>query len=110
MNLIKPLRTYLQAETPKESSYLNHYSMSRFRTIEVSNQQFEAGGLRFITVKSPNLKGRGDICVYAPPQTEKTDTLPIVVLLHGVYGSAWSWPFSSGVHIKVNELINAGKL
>jgi putative tributyrin esterase len=101
--------TYLQAETPKESSYLNDYSMSRFRTIEVSDQQFEAGGLRFITVKSPNLKGRGDICVYAP-QTDKTAVLPIVILLHGVYGSAWSWAYSAGVHIKVNELINAGKL
>src|ERR1700761_5072456 len=108
MNLIKPLMTYLQAETPKESSYLNDYSMSRFRTIEVSDQQFEAGGLRFITVKSPNLKGRGDICVYAP-QTDKTAVLPIVILLHGVYGSAWSWAYSAGVHIKVNELINAGK-
>lgn len=102
--------TYLADETPKESSYLNEYKMSRFRTVEVSNPRFEAGGLRFITVKSPNLKGRGDICVYAPPIAEKTDVLPIVILLHGVYGSAWSWAFSSGVHLKVAELIKAGEL
>jgi putative tributyrin esterase len=102
--------TYLEAEMPRVSSYLNDSKMPRFRTVEISNQQFEANGLRFITVKTPNLKGRGDICIYAPSQIEKTDVLPVVLLLHGVYGSAWSWPYSSGVHIKVNELIQSGQL
>jgi len=98
-------------ETPKESSFLNDTNrMSVFRTIEVSNRGFETNGLRFITVKSPNLKGRGDICVYAPQQTGKTDTLPVVILLHGVYGSSWSWAFSSGVHLKLDELIKTGEL
>ncbi|MBS1524405.1 MAG: esterase family protein [Bacteroidetes bacterium] len=83
--------------------------MSRFRTVEISNPQYEADGLRFITVKTPNLNGRGDICIYAP-KVAKTDTLPIVILLHGVYGSSWSWAFSSGVHLKLDELIRAGKL
>src|SRR3569623_1670551 len=110
MNLIKPLMTYLADETPKESSYLNDSRMSRFRTVEISNSQFETNGLRFITVKSPNLKGRGDICVYAPSQAAKTDTLPVVILLHGVYGSAWSWAFSSGVHLKLDQLIKSGEL
>ena len=102
--------TYLEAEMPKVSSYLNDSKMPRFRTVEISNPQFEANGLRFITVKTPNLKGRGDICVYAPSLTEKNETLPIVILLHGVYGSAWSWAHSSGVHIKLNELIRSGQL
>ena len=84
--------------------------MSRFRTIEISNPQYEANHLRFITAKTPNLKGRGDICVYAPQGLEKTDVLPIVILLHGVYGSAWSWSHSSGIHIKVDELIKKGEL
>ena len=79
--------------------------MSKFRTIEISDPQFESNNLRFITVKTPNLKGRGDICVYVPPETRHTHTLPIVILLHGVYGSAWSWPMSAGVHLKVDELI-----
>jgi putative tributyrin esterase len=84
--------------------------MHKFRTIEVSSPQFELNNLRFLTVKTPNLKGRGDICVYVPPNTRSTQTLPIVILLHGVYGSAWSWPFSSGVHLQVNELIERGEL
>lgn len=84
--------------------------MSKFRTIEVSNPQFESNNLRFITVKTPNLKGRGEICVYLPSGTRVTETLPIVILLHGVYGSAVSWPMYSGVHIKVDEMIKSGAL
>lgn len=81
-----------------------------FKTTEISNTQFESNNLRFITVKSANLKGRGDICVYVPPGTQQTDTLPIVILLHGVYGSAWSWTLSAGVHLTTNQLIERGQL
>jgi putative tributyrin esterase len=84
--------------------------MSKFRTIEISDPQFERDNLRVITVKTPNLKGRGDICVYVPPNTVAADTLPIVILLHGVYGSAWSWPYLSGVHLTVDELIKNNEL
>lgn len=102
--------TYLQAETPKGSYNLNNDKMSRFRTFEISNPQYEADNLRFITIKTANLRGRGDICVYVPPTVKKTDNVPVVILLHGVYGSAWSWSHSSGVHLKVNELIKQGVL
>jgi len=102
--------TYLQAETPKGSYNLNNDKMSKFRTFEISNPQYEANNLRLITVKTPNLRGRGDICVYAPPMVQKNDVVPIVILLHGVYGSAWSWSHSAGVHLKVHELIKQGVL
>ena len=85
-------------------------NMPRFKTLEISTQEYERDNLRFITVKSPNLKGRGDICLYSPAGTHPDDTLPIVILLHGVYGSAWSWPFNAGVHLTVNELIKKGEL
>lgn len=84
--------------------------MSKFRTIEVSDPQFEQNNLRFITVKTPNLKGRGDICVYVPPNTQHLQKLPVVILLHGVYGSAWQWALNGGVHISVNGLIAKGEL
>jgi len=85
-------------------------AMPRFKTLEISNPDFENNNLRFVTVKTPNLKGRGDICVYAPPGAVNTDNLPVVILLHGVYGSAWSWPYNSGVHLRVHELIEQGVL
>lgn len=84
--------------------------MARFKTLEISNPQFEHNHLRFITAKTPNLKGRGDICVYVPPGGCDIDTLPVVILLHGVYGSAWSWAFSGGVHLTAHELIVRGEL
>lgn len=79
--------------------------MSRFRTLEISDARFESDNLRFITVKSPNLKGRGDICVFVPPGISDDGACPVVILLHGVYGSAWSWAYCSGVHLKAREMM-----
>jgi enterochelin esterase-like enzyme len=84
--------------------------MPRFKTLEISNPQYENNHLRFITVKTPNLKGRGDIVIYAPSGLDQADDLPVVILLHGVYGSAWSWAYSAGVHLKADELIKKGEL
>ena len=84
--------------------------MSKFRTSELSDSRFESDHLRFMTVKTPNLKGRGDICTFIPPNVGDDATLPVVILLHGVYGSAWHWPYNTGVHLKANEMISRGEL
>jgi len=80
---------------------------SKFRTTEISNPEFESNNLRFITVKTPNLKGRGDICVFVPPGEDLKD-IPIVTLLHGVYGSAWIWAHKAGVHFTALQLMEQG--
>ena len=80
-----------------------------FRTIEVSIPKFECNNLRFITVKTPNLKGRGDICVFVPPK-EDLSGVPVVILLHGVYGSSWSWANQGGVHFTAMEMITKGEI
>ncbi|MCB0708851.1 MAG: hypothetical protein KDC15_05620 [Chitinophagaceae bacterium] len=76
--------------------------MKKFRTTEVSNPKYNAEGLSFITVKSKNLNGRGDI-VISKPAGSKQD-IPVIIFLHGVYGSAWSWPLCSGVHMQVKKM------
>lgn len=63
-----------------------------------------------MTVKTPNLKGRGDICVFVPPSFKKADVVPVVILLHGVYGSAWSWAFGTGVHLQAMRMIEKGEI
>ncbi len=83
--------------------------MSQFRTTELSNPEFESNNLRFITVKTKNLKGRGDICVYVPNVDDAKD-LPIIILLHGVYGSAWIWAHKAGVHFTANHMIEHGEI
>ena len=40
--------------------------MLPFRTIDISDPRFESEGLRHVTVKSPSLRGRGDLTVWAP--------------------------------------------
>lgn len=79
--------------------------MKKFRTIEISNPAFESDHLRNITVKSKYLKGRGDICVFVPPGIELMMDVPLIILLHGVYGSSWSWSRSGGVHLTALNMI-----
>tara|TARA_B100001175_G_C19418108_1_gene594674 strand:- start:29 stop:847 length:819 start_codon:yes stop_codon:yes gene_type:complete len=83
--------------------------MSKFKTIEISDPRYELGNLRYIIVKSENLGGRGDISVYVPPG-ENQAQLPMVILLHGVYGSHWSWANRTGIHLKMNRWVEEGKL
>lgn len=84
--------------------------MATFRSIEVSDATFESDRLRFITVKSSYLKGRGDIVVFMPPGNFQRQQLPVVILLHGVYGSAWAWAYKAGVHLQTMQMINTGEL
>src|SRR3546814_17506690 len=79
-----------------------------FRTLEQSDPRFERDNRRFMTVKSSSRRGRGDIVVYVPPDCPAD--VPVAVLLHGVYGSAWSWALSSGVHVQAEAAIRRGEL
>ncbi len=79
--------------------------MHPFRTIEVSDPRFEHEGLRDVTFKSPSLRGRADLTLWLPPGAENSKDLPLVLLLHGVYGSHWAWTRSGGVHRTAASLI-----
>jgi len=78
---------------------------SSFRTIEISDSAYEQAGLRFMTIKTPHLKGRGDICLYVPDNAKDHAHLPIYILLHGVYGSAWAWALKGGAHSTFQQLV-----
>ena len=79
-----------------------------FRTIECSDSALTEPGFTFVTVSSPALGHRADITFYAPPGTEGTANLPIVLLLHGVYGSHWAWAFKGAAHRTLAELVASG--
>lgn len=79
--------------------------MSRFRTTELSNPQYERDCLRFVTIQSPALGGRGDFSIFLPPGWEGMSDLPLVTLLHGVYGSHWAWSFKAGAHLTALAMI-----
>jgi putative tributyrin esterase len=81
-----------------------------FFTIEFSDPRFEKEHLRNITVKSRNLQGRGDITVFIPPNIPDNQPLPLVILLHGVYGSHWAWTQKAGVHHTALRLMEEEKI
>lgn len=78
-----------------------------FRTFEISEARFESSGLRWVTVKSEALKGRGDITLWVP-----STGVPVgmVLLLHGVYGSHWAWALKGGAHRTAARMVAAGEL
>ncbi|KAB2655233.1 MAG: esterase family protein [Verrucomicrobia bacterium] len=84
--------------------------MTRFRTVEVSDPRFEHEGLRWLTVRGRGLAGRGDITVHVPPEVEGRHGVPLVVLMHGVYGSHWGWAFKGGAHRIAAAMIRSGEI
>ena len=79
-----------------------------FLTTELSDPRFEVEGLRQATVSSPALGRRGDCTFWAPPNA--AGPLPLIVLLHGVYGSHWAWASKAGAHRIAASLIGSGEL
>ncbi|WP_426662449.1 alpha/beta hydrolase [Rhodanobacter aciditrophus] len=81
-----------------------------FRTIEASDPAIAADGLTFVTVKSRALRRRADVTFYVPREAQGMADLPIVVLLHGVYGSHWAWALKGRAHLTAARLIAQGAL
>jgi len=84
--------------------------MSIFRTVEVSDPMLEESGLRFFTVQSPAIGRRVDFSLFLPTGWEDMKSLPLVTLLHGVYGSHWVWPFKGAAHRTAAEMMSTGEV
>ncbi len=83
---------------------------SHFRTIELGTLPCETGTLLSMTVKSPALRARADLSIYLPQGIAEPEALPVVVLLHGVWGSHWVWCLKGRAHLTLQELIDAGEV
>ncbi len=77
-----------------------------FRTVELSPPMTEIPGLYFITIKSKALKQRADLTVYLPKTQVPPQKLPLVILLHGVYGSHWAWSLNGKAHSTLQRMID----
>lgn len=66
--------------------------------------------MKQVTVKSPALGARADASVYVPDQAGGLEKVPVVILLHGVYGSHWSWAGKGRAHTTLQSLIDAGEV
>ncbi|MGH9587474.1 MAG: alpha/beta hydrolase [Acidobacteriaceae bacterium] len=82
--------------------------MSRFRNAELS-PPIPGHGVRLATLYSPALKRRADMTLYLPePQPGKP--LPLLILLHGVYGSHWNWWIMGKAPEIAREMMEAGEI
>lgn len=84
--------------------------MSDYGHIELSAPEFEPDNLRFLTFQSPTLGRRGDVTLFVPSNAENLQNLPLVLLLHGVYGSHWAWTMKGGAHQTAQNLIDQNKI
>lgn len=74
--------------------------------IEKSNPKYSRKNTLTLTLHSDNLNRRQDVSVYNPHSQGKN--LPIIILLHGVYGNNWVWMDSGGAHIVYENLRKQG--
>jgi enterochelin esterase-like enzyme len=84
--------------------------LGRYEPIEFSNPEFERDGLRQLAFYSPALQGRGDVSLFLPDGIQTCETVPIVLLLHGVYGSHWSWFWQGGAHATARRFMEQGRI
>ena len=73
-----------------------------------TTERASVAGLDFFTVKSNALNHRADVIVYKPAGSHTN--LPVVILLHGVYGSHWAWSLKADVHNTLQYLIDSKEL
>jgi enterochelin esterase-like enzyme len=78
--------------------------------LEQSNPAQEREGIRLVTVFSPALGHRADITLALPPGHASFHDLPILLLLHGVYGSHWAWAWNGGAHRTLRTMVESGEL
>lgn len=78
-----------------------------YKRVEKSFPRFSNDPLHYLTFLSDALGGRGDVCLYIPRGHEETPDLPMVLLLHGVFGSHWSWAHNGGAHRVAEALISS---
>jgi putative tributyrin esterase len=82
---------------------------TRFRTVRTSPPDALPAGLQFVTAQSPALAGRGDLAIFTPPGiAPDAEDVPLVVLLHGVYGSFWNWALNGRAPDVLSALIANG--
>lgn len=85
---------------------------STFRTLEISDAALSPTCLRFLTVKSAALRHRADVTLVLPEPGAlgPRGHLPIVMLLHGAYGSHWAWAFKGGAWATGIRMMREGTL
>ena len=85
--------------------------MALLPIIETPDPRFRsADGLLPVTFKSDAIRGRADVTLFVPSAARQMNDVPLVLLLHGVYGSHWAWSLSGGAHQTATRMIESGEI
>ncbi len=66
--------------------------------------------LRFLNFRSDALAYRGDVLLFAPPEFETLERVPLLLLLHGVYGCQWNWWLNGDLVSVAMEMLRDGSM
>jgi enterochelin esterase-like enzyme len=64
--------------------------------------------LRFLNFRGDALRSRGDVLLFSPPAMESLQPMPLLLLLHGVYGCQWNWWLNGGIDSIATEMLQVG--
>lgn len=60
--------------------------------------------------RSEALGSRGDLLLFTPPGFENLDRMPLLLLLHGVYGCQWNWWLNGNLDSVATDMLRAGSM
>ena len=65
--------------------------------------------LRFLNFRGEALGYRGDALLFTPPNFEALECVPLLLLLHGVYGCQWNWWLNGDIDSVATSMLREGK-
>jgi enterochelin esterase-like enzyme len=81
----------------------------RFPNAQLSQPIPGTESLRFLNFRSEALGSRGDVVLFFPPGMESLKRVPLLLLLHGVYGCQWNWWLNGDLNNTALEMLRSGK-
>src|SRR3984957_6021655 len=66
--------------------------------------------LRFLNFRGDAFGSRGNVLIFSPPGMDSLHHLPLLLLLHGVYGCQWNWWLNGGIDSIAMEMRRDGSM
>ena len=82
----------------------------RFPNAQLSRPVPGNENIRFLSFRSDALGHRGDVVLFMPSGFESAKTLPVLILLHGVYGCQWNWWLNGNIANTANQMLGTGDM
>lgn len=80
----------------------------RFPNAQLSRPIPRNESLRFLDFRGEALGCRGDAVLFSPPGMETLDRVPLLLLLHGVYGCQWNWWLNGEIDAIATKMLRDG--